>query len=129
MSKPSPTSRTLAKLKELGFTADKVERRNPVMRHVTHDYCGFADIVACREGVGILFIQACAGSSHSARRAKIMAEPRAVRVARAGGKIEVWSWAKQGARGERKAWTLRREDLSAELKCDMACLCQWDERE
>ena len=57
----------------------------------------------------IVGIQCCAGASHSARRAKILAEPRAAAWVEAGGRLELWSWAKQGARGKRKTWTLRVE--------------------
>jgi hypothetical protein len=31
---------------------------------------------------------------------------------KAGGRFEVVSWAKRGARGKRKVWTVRREELT-----------------
>jgi hypothetical protein len=61
---------------------------------------------------GILGIQATAGGTggaHAARRAKILAEPRARQWVEAGGRLELWSWAKQGARGKPKRWQLRVE--------------------
>jgi hypothetical protein len=115
LSKPSPTSRTLAKLKELGMVAYVSERWNPFAK-IRQDAFGFCDVIGLHESAGIYFIQACAGASHSARRNKVLAEPRAAVAAKAGARVEVWSWAKQGARGERKEWTLRREDLTGELK-------------
>jgi hypothetical protein len=115
MSKPSPTSRTLAKLKELGFTAQVVERWNAFAKRRI-DLFNFTDIVAVHPSAGVYFIQACAGASHSARRDKIRSEPKASISAQAGIRVELWSWAKQGARGARKEWTLRREDLTGELK-------------
>jgi hypothetical protein len=115
MSKPSPTSRTLAKLKELGFTAAITERWNSFAR-IRQDLFGFVDLVAVHPNAGIYFIQACAGASHAARRAKVLAEPRAATVVAAGGRVEVISWAKQGGRGEVKRWQWRREDLTGELK-------------
>ncbi len=60
---------------------------------------------------GILGIQACAGSSHAARRDKILAEPRMLQWLQAGGRLELWSWSKRGPRGARKSWTLRAEDF------------------
>jgi hypothetical protein len=106
----SPTQRTLARLKELGFTAGIVEKWNQYAR-VRQDLFNFIDIVAIHPDSGIIGIQACAGGSHSARRAKILAEPKFLEWCKAGGRVEVWSWAKQGARGKRKTWTLRREEL------------------
>jgi hypothetical protein len=111
MSKPSPTSRTLAKLKELGFTAGIVEKWNMHAR-IRQDLFGFCDIVAVREGVGVVFIQACAGASHSARKTKMLSESRMWDVLKAGGKVELWSWAKRGGRGKRKLVELRRESIT-----------------
>lgn len=111
MSKPSPTSRTLAKLRELGFTAQVVERWNPHAR-IRQDLFGCIDVIAIRPGVGIVGIQACAGASHAARVAKMKAEPRLAEWVESGGKAECWSWAKQGPRGKQKTWTLRREVIT-----------------
>ena len=74
----SPTSRTLQHLRKLGFTAAVVEKWVPRMRRRI-DCLGFADILACREGVGIILIQCTGGDggNHAARRAKIINEPRA----------------------------------------------------
>lgn len=115
MAKQSPTSRTLERLRELGFTAQVVERWNQYAR-IRQDLFGFCDIVAMREGVGTVLIQACAGASHAARRSKVLAEPRAEIAAKCGNRIEVWSWAKKGARGKRKQYELRREELTDVLK-------------
>jgi hypothetical protein len=77
------------------------------------DLFGVIDLVAVKQGVGIIGIQACAGGSHAARRAKAQAEPRLLEWLLSGGRFEVWSVAKQGARGKRKVWTVRREELIA----------------
>lgn len=103
----SPTQRTLAECRRRGWQCQVVEKWVPQSRKRI-DLFGVIDIVAITEN-GILGIQACAGSSHSARAAKILAEPRAHEWVKAGGKLEVWSWAKRGARGEVKRWTLRAE--------------------
>ena len=107
----SPTQRTLARLREDGWTAQVVERWNPHAR-IRQDLFGVIDIVAIKPGLPILGIQACAGASHAARRTKALAEPRLLTWLAAGGKFEVWSWAKRGPRGERKVWTLRRDEVS-----------------
>jgi hypothetical protein len=73
----------------------------------------------CRNA-GIWGIQACAGSSHAARRTKSLAEPRLQAWLQAGGRFAIWSWAqrrtnavlKDGRRSRRKVWTLREEELT-----------------
>jgi hypothetical protein len=118
----SPTARTLKWLRDHGHVADVVEKwqtfpgaggRNIRIRR---DLFGFADILALQiepESLGdVLLIQATAGNggAHAARRTKIEALEVAqkIRESRTAW-IEVWSWAKRGARGKRKLWTLRRE--------------------
>ena len=105
----SPTQRTLAECRKRGWTAQVVERWNPHAR-IRQDLFGCIDIVALTD-TGILGIQACAGASHAARMAKCRAEPRMWEWFYSGGHFEVWSWAKRGARGKRKVWTLRTEGV------------------
>ena len=107
----SPTQRSLKELRECGWTAQVVERFNPHAR-VRVDLFGCIDIVAIDPAGGIVGIQACAGASHSARKAKIMAEPKMGQWLNAGGRVELWSWAKRGPRGKRKVWTLRKESIT-----------------
>ncbi len=104
---PSPTQRALAECKRRGWTAGIVEKWNQFAR-IRQDLYGFIDLVVCGQDIGIVGVQACAGSSHAAREAKIEAEPRAVKWLQSGGRAEVWSFRKGGARGKRKTWTLRR---------------------
>lgn len=59
----------------------------------------------------IIGIQATSGTNHSARVSKALAEPRLNAWLNAGAKFAVWSWAKQGARGKRKRWLLREQDV------------------
>jgi hypothetical protein len=105
----SPTQRTMALLRELGFSARIVEHWNPFARR-RQDLWG-ADIIAMREGVGILLIQTTTGDNHAARREKLAGIPEAWEWMRSGGRFEIWSWSKTGGRGKRKLWTLRREEL------------------
>jgi hypothetical protein len=109
---PSPTQRTLAALRQLGFTAGVVEKFN-VHARVRQDLFGCIDIVAMMPGVGIVGVQACAGPSHAARRAKSLREPRLRTWLASGGRFEIASWSKRGERGKRKTWTWRREELTA----------------
>ncbi len=105
----SPTQRALADLRKLGYTVQVVERWNPYAK-IRQDLFGFIDIIAMRPGE-LLGVQACAGASHAARREKALSEPRLRTWLEAGGKAEIWSYAKQGPRGKVKMWTLRRETL------------------
>jgi hypothetical protein len=118
----SPTQRTLAECRKRGWTAGVVEQfvRFPAPGH-RRDLFGVIDLVAIVSGDehpydqrGILAIQACAGPSHADRRDKILAEPRARQWIEAGGRLELWSWAKRGDRGKRKLWTLRVEVFTTE---------------
>lgn len=106
----SPTARTLKLARELGFEAGVVERYNSFTKQ-RNDLYGCIDLILCRPGVGIIGVQACAGASHAARKAKMLAEPRLRTWIESGGRAEIWSWAKQGGRGKRKVWTCRREEI------------------
>lgn len=105
----SPTQRTLAECKKRGWIAQVVEKWNPHAR-VRQDLFGVIDVVAITHD-GLLGIQACAGSSHAARRTKALAEPRLAAWLGTGCTFAVWSWAKRGERGKRKTWQLRAEQI------------------
>jgi hypothetical protein len=106
----SPTQRSLACCRRHGWTAGIVERFNPHAR-VRHDLFGCLDLIVLDGQPGPLGVQACAGASHAARRAKMVAEPRLRAWLASGARAEIWSWSKQGPRGKRKTWTLRREEI------------------
>lgn len=113
----SPTTRTLQRLRELGFTAEKVEQRIPIPNAKfapTRDFINVIDLIAFRVGVGIVGIQATSDSNHAARMEKARKEPMLQVWLESGGRFEVWSWGLRGPRGERKVWTLRREELKAD---------------
>jgi len=101
----SPTQRARQDLKAMGAVSQIVERWNPHAR-IRQDLFGCIDLLVLHGG--ILGVQACAGSSHSARTKKALAEPRLKTWLLSGGRFEVWSWAKRGPRGKAKRWTLRR---------------------
>lgn len=134
-SSTSPTARTLAECRKRGWIAQVVEQHLPFPKPfgTKRDLFGVIDIVAIvtelagvaymlgdeppRKAVGTIGIQATSGNTggeHSKRRAKILAEPRARQWCEAGNRLEIWSWAKQGARGKAKRWTLRVEVFTVE---------------
>ncbi len=115
----SPTSRTLELLRKEGWTAQVVERWNPHSK-TRLDLFGGIDVLACKpleglhmiSGRNVLGVQACAGASHSCRKAKLLSEKKMAIWLAAGGRLEVWSWSKRGPRGKRKTWTVRREPIT-----------------
>lgn len=106
----SPTQRTLAECRRRGWLAQVVERWIPQARKRV-DLFGCIDLVAIDTDNRLWGIQACAGSSHAARRAKALEEQRLERWLSTGARFAVWSWALRGARGRRKVWTLREEEV------------------
>lgn len=120
-SSTSPTQRTLAECRKRGYIVQVVERWNPHARKRI-DLFGVIDVVAIDDGTTIphagggriLGIQACSGTDHAKRRAKILAEPRAKQWVEAGGRLELWSWSKRGERGKQKRWALRVEVFTVE---------------
>jgi hypothetical protein len=84
----SPTARSLQHLRALGYQAEVVEKT-----------------------IAILAIQCTSGSNVAARIQKLNENGFTQLWKSVGASLEVWGWAKQGPRGKRKIWTLRRETL------------------
>lgn len=105
----SPTARSLQHLRELGYRPAVVEKTIP-RTFIKQDLFG-VDILALKAGVPILVVQCTSGSNHAARRAKLEDAGFIDLWKGAGAMIEIWSWTRQGPRGQRKTWTLRREAL------------------
>jgi len=105
----TPTARSLAHLKTLGYQAKVVEKWNPFAK-IRHDLFG-ADVLALKVGEPVLVIQATSGANHAARRIKLDASGFITLWTGAGAILEIWSWKKTGPRGQRKMWQLRREVL------------------
>lgn len=131
MTKASPTSRSLAYCRRQGWHAAVVEKWNPHAM-IRQDLFGCFDLIVVMPELWVWFkhgyppqaemdrladqyrariigVQACAGASHAARREKVAAAAVLPDWLAAGAVAEVWSWSKQGPRGKRKVWTLRRE--------------------
>jgi len=85
----SPTSRSLAYLRDLGYQAKVVERWNPYAK-IRQDLFG-VDILALKPGEPVLVIQATTGSNHAARRTKLDGEGFTALWEGAGAQLEVCS--------------------------------------
>ena len=121
----TPTARTLKALRDIGATAEVVERHNHYAGppHMTcpsckknrigqkKDFLGCLDIIAML-GANIIGVQVTSGANHAARVKKIKAEPRALAWLEAGGLIEVHSWLKKNNRWVCRRQEITREDLS-----------------
>lgn len=107
--KASPTSRSLAYLREQGYTAEVVEKWNPHAR-IRQDLWGFVDILAITDQPGlppVLAVQTTSGGEVARRIAKIVDHPNVGIVRRAGVTIHVHGWRKL-----KSGWAVRVEDVS-----------------
>lgn len=116
----SPTQRSLAHCKKMGWLAGIVERWLPVPSHpaggVRKDLFGFIDLIVLDGKGGTLGVQATSSSNLSARWHKIQQScfSAADRWLREGNRIEVWGWAKRcyklksGKRSTTKRWGVRK---------------------
>jgi hypothetical protein len=92
----SPTQRTLAYLRSLGYTATVTERWNSFAK-IRQDLFGIVDVLALKPGE-TLAVQCCEASSISKRVAKIADHDSTPRIREAGWRLEVHGWTK-GKRG------------------------------
>ena len=103
--KTSPTSRSLAYLREQGYMAEVVEKRVP-NTNITKDLFGFIDILAIKHGE-ILGVQTTTNENAAARIRKIAEHPNTSWVREAGIRIHVHGWRKL-----KSGWAVRVEDVS-----------------
>jgi hypothetical protein len=110
----TPMARTHAFLKERAMLVAKTEHYNWHGR-VRVDLWGFIDTLALDPAPGAvsntLAIQSTTHDHHSHRVTKILEHENTLTVLR-HWQVEVWSWGKQGPRGKKKEWTLRRTGFS-----------------
>lgn len=109
----SPTARSLAYLRQRGALAAVVERYNPHAKRRV-DLFGFIDIVAVDAQPGALGVQATTTANVSHRLDKLRTEAAANmrRWLAAGNRLVIHGWAKRGARGARKTWTLNERVIT-----------------
>ncbi len=109
----TPTQRSLKLLRDAGYRCAIVERWNQYAR-IRQDLWGFCDLLCYHPTTGqIMFIQTTSGANVAARLAKLRANEHAVSLAR-HYRVEVHGWAKRGARGKRKMWSLRIETMTGD---------------
>jgi len=87
----TPTQRSLAALRELGYLVEVVEKWNSFTR-TRKDLWGWADLLAVRRGE-VLAVQVTAQAVAN-RVAKVAASETVERVREAGIRIEVHGWRK-----------------------------------
>ena len=102
----SPTTRSLAHLRERGYVVAVVERWNPYAR-IRQDLFGFGDLLALGDDE-VIIVQTTSSANMAARIAKITEHPNLPAVRRAGIRIVVHGWRKSSA----GTWTLRETDIS-----------------
>ena len=127
MAKTSPTQRTLRALRHEGATCAVVEKWNPYAGPrkpdgsavgIRQDLFGFIDILVLDPERGFVGVQCCARSGHAAHRHKILEDctELAMEWLKCGGKIEIWSWAKQKLKrgGKAMRWVPKVEAITLE---------------
>jgi hypothetical protein len=102
----SPTQRSLAYLRDIGYEVEVVERWNPFAKR-RQDLFGFVDILCVKDGE-TLGVQTTSDSNVAARIRKIEDSPMLFALRRAGWRIEVHGW----KRDKSGSWRLRVEDVS-----------------
>lgn len=110
----TPTQRSLALLRKVGWTVQVVERWNPHAR-VRQDLFGCIDIVCITEGFeGVLAVQTTTSKNVASRIAKISENPTAALWLRSGNSLSVHGWSRRGERGRRKLWQCRIIEASVD---------------
>jgi hypothetical protein len=108
----SPTARTLAYLRRLGYAATVVERWLPRVRR-RRDAFG-ADVLAAHPGDGVvLLVQATTDAHVAARLDKARQLPEVAAWLNAGGQWECWGWSCRAGRWRVRRVALRPADLAA----------------
>lgn len=108
----TPTRRSLAHLRALGWFVAVVERWVPQARRRA-DVFAFGDLLACHPQGKPTLIQTTTGSNVAARitKAREHAGPLTAWLL-SGGRLIVHGWAKRGPRGDAKRWTVREIELT-----------------
>lgn len=101
----TPTQRSLALLREEGYTVAIVEKWNPHVR-IRQDLFGFIDLLAIRKGETLAVQTTSTGVS--SRIKKIMESEYLPKVRDAGWRIVVHGWRKNS----KGRYVLRVEDIS-----------------
>lgn len=103
----SPTSRSKQAAEKLGYKVAIVEKFNHWAK-CRQDLFGIGDLLCMKQGCPVLMIQTTTGAHAAERVQKALESSNLALWMSTGNLFEVWSWDKQGGRGERKLWTLKR---------------------
>ena len=109
----TPTARTLAHLRRLGYLAAVVESWVPIPgRKVRRDLWGIGDVLAVHPRDGVTLLVQCTSGDHTAHRAaKVCGTAAAAVLLRAGWRIEVWGWVQRAGRWEPRVVPITAEGL------------------
>jgi hypothetical protein len=115
----SPTQRTLRQLRIEGCFCASVERFNPhVGPHgIRQDLFGIIDIIALNPEIGVVGIQACAGSGFNHHYKKLTEEnAQATKnwLETPGTKLFIWAWrkVKKNRGGKAMIWQPRIREIN-----------------
>jgi hypothetical protein len=109
----SPTARTLARLRRLGFLAAVVERWVPG-RNIRVDLFGLADVLGVHPHDKRVLLVQCTSAAHVGDRLRrVQARPELTALLAAGVAVEVWGWSFRAGCWHLRRVALRREDAAA----------------
>jgi hypothetical protein len=116
----TPTARTLAMLRRLGFIAAPVERWLPGVNRRS-DVWGFGDVLAADPASRVvLLVQATTVDHVAARLTKARGRPELASWLAAGGSFEVWGWALRAGRWHVRRVAVHAKDLAAAVTADLS---------
>ena len=98
MAKRSPTALSMDFLNKSGYVCQVAEKWIPGA-NMRKDMFDFGDILAYHPMHGIALVQTTTAHNMEARRQKILASPHYAGWKRAGGKIILHGWGKNGCEG------------------------------
>lgn len=105
----SNVKESLALLKKRGYACAIVEKWNPHAK-IRQDLFGGIDVLAIRFGE-TMGVQCSRNDDLAAHRTKLLAEKRMRTWVEAGNRLVLHGWAMKGARGKRKLWEVREQEL------------------
>lgn len=113
---PSPTQRSLQKLRNEGYDPAIVEHWNPFAK-IRQDLWNCLDIIAV-DGSGVLGVQVTSGAHVANRLTKLRKNPLVPVIMASGIRIEIHGWRKLRSRAKKKVrerWECRVVALTPEL--------------
>jgi hypothetical protein len=109
----TPTARTMAHLRRLGFVTARVEVYIPAVRR-HRDLFGIGDVIGVHPRDRAVLLVQCTSDAHVADRLKrVRGRPELPALLAAGVAVEVWGWSLRAGRWRLRSVALRAEDLAA----------------